>query len=1312
MRTPSISLRLCCVLFTAFALTISTFAKPGLALTLGPGTAPVTVPTGGFGIEGNLQANVPTLGIGDWVPGAAGSGGSVLTAGGVPLSAASTHHLTDLFSSGSDNNFAGGLKFDDNPNSWTWVSNPVNDKTDINHGLLHFATDANNHVWVAFAADRLSNNGDAYIDFEFLQNTLTVTGATSGGFSSAGPNGGRTLNDFILTLSLTKGGSTAGFAVNRWESVGGGSFDYVDRTSLLPSAAVFAAVNTAVVPVSFGAFGLPNYDTNNFVEGAVDLSALLGAFDPCLSLGVKTILIKTKQSQSPAATITDFISPLQVVRRLTGVDAGPDQLQCATGSSTKFTVTGTVNPAAGETVSSITWSPISGSATIDSPNSLTTDVHVTSGPVTLRLTVVTSPHNCTLTDDVVLALKPQPDCSVAGPDPICPGAPSTTYTAPAGLASYAWVVTGDGSIIGLANQQTVKVAANLVCGGAISIQLTTTLNGCQRVCGTTVHLVDTTPPTIGAPGGPVTIQCPTAPTFTPPTVATDACDPNPTIVEVSDVTVPGSCAGTYDRTKSWKARDACGNLSTAVSQTIHVVDTTPPTIGPAGADANSACGTTPTFTPPTTASDACDAHPAIIEVGDVTVAGTCAGTYDRTKTWKAKDACGNLSSPVSQTIHVVDTTPPTSGAPGAAATIQCPTVPSFTPPTTASDACDANPTIIEVSDVTVAGTCAGTYDRTKTWKAKDACGNLSSPVSQVIHVVDTTPPVVSCPGDITRPACQNVVTWTSSANDNCAGVLTATCDPPSGSTFPIGTTTVTCSATDPCGNKGTCTFKVTIQPNAVCSIAGGEQPICEGNTAQLCGAQGDFSWTWTGPNSFTSAQRCINVGTAGQYTLVLKNLTTGCTTSCTRDLVVNPLPLCDIGGPKAVPEGGVSRLCGPTGNYTYQWNTGATTQCIYVSAPGVYTLVVTDAVTHCSAPPCSVTVTRLTCACALGYPNSDNLPRSAVDFNESEVLRAFDPGEMQCGVGGGTIKLWYNDEHALTLGVRRVIVKSASGTTLKDFEVTGTPGAPACVDHPKVGTTDETGDFSGNDVAAGGGRPLWPVLYLTDLTVNGSSSHAGDWQMGGKGIAPHRVCGTWKAAVRTVDKTRNPAVITVTPDPDPAKNNWNLSGGDTPPSGFAALKNEGYGAECSWNISELQLETNHTYRAQFIVHDGDQNKVGGDCGEACTTVQYLQGLDAPEAPLTPFQLLQNLPNPFRTSTTIRYSLAERSEVSLSILDLTGREVVSLVRRAEAGGNHSIVWRGTGTSGQPVPPGMYFYRLEAKGEVTGNKQQIRKMIMLK
>src|SRR6185295_9023199 len=64
-----------------------------------------------------------------------------------------------------------------------------------------------------------------------------------------------------------------------------------------------------------------------------------------------------------------------------------------------------------------------------------------------------------------------------------------------------------------------------------------------------------------------------------------------------------------------------------------------------------------------------------------------------------------------------------------------------------------------------------------------------------------------------------------------------------------------------------------------------------------------------------------------------------------------------------------------------------------------------------------------------GYPFQSNNPLTNVGFVESEVLRAIDPSG---GVPLASIRLFYSDEHALTLGVRRVEVITAAGTDSKD----------------------------------------------------------------------------------------------------------------------------------------------------------------------------------------------------------------------------------------------------------------------------------------
>ena len=237
--------------------------------------------------------------------------------------------------------------------------------------------------------------------------------------------------------------------------------------------------------------------------------------------------------------------------------------------------------------------------------------------------------------------------------------------------------------------------------------------------------------------------------------------------------------------------------------------------------------------------------------------------------------------------------------------------------------------------------------------------------------------------------------------------------------------------------------------------------------------------------------------------------------------------------------------------------------------------------------------------CTLQYPDASNMPRSGAVFNESDELVASEPGPSTCTIGTQQVKLWYSDEHAMTLGVRRVVIKTSSGSTPTDYPFTAQTALPTTVLNPSVGTTMESGDQSGNDVAAGGGRPLWPALYITDITWD-PFSRAGDWQQGGIGHSPNRVSGVWKGVTRTIDYTHNPALVTVTADADPSqKNGWNLGGGDAPPAGVV---NDGFGCEVVWDVAALNLIPGHKYRILFMVHDGDQNKVGGDVGEACITI--------------------------------------------------------------------------------------------------------------
>jgi autotransporter-associated beta strand protein len=104
---------------------------------------------------------------------------------------------------------------------------------------------------------------------------------------------------------------------------------------------------------------------------------------------------------------------------------------------------------------------------------------------------------------------------------------------------------------------------------------------------------------------------------------------------------------------------------------------------------------------------------------------------------------------------------------------------------------------------------------TVTCTGSDGCGNTTN-CSFTVTVAPCAPIVLTCSSNIVVNSTNcgsagTTVFFTSSATGGC-GPTIVNCNPPSGSTFPIGTTIVTCIATDSCGNKTNCSFNVTVNP--------------------------------------------------------------------------------------------------------------------------------------------------------------------------------------------------------------------------------------------------------------------------------------------------------------------------------------------------------------------------------------------------------------------------------------------------------------------------------------------------------------------
>ena len=102
----------------------------------------------------------------------------------------------------------------------------------------------------------------------------------------------------------------------------------------------------------------------------------------------------------------------------------------------------------------------------------------------------------------------------------------------------------------------------------------------------------------------------------------------------------------------------------------------------------------------------------------------------------------------------------------------------------------------------------------------------------------------------------------------------------------------------------------------------------------------------------------------------------------------------------------------------------------------------------------------------------------------------------------------------------------------------------------------------------------------------------------------------------------------------------------------------------------------------------------------------LAGRHTPDAQIPArFALHQNTPNPFATSTLIRFDLPRAAETRLEVFDLIGRRIRTLENRALPAGFHVAEWNHLDEAGRPVAPGIYVYRL-----IAGDFSQRRKMTL--
>jgi sugar lactone lactonase YvrE len=321
----------------------------------------------------------------------------------------------------------------------------------------------------------------------------------------------------------------------------------------------------------------------------------------------------------------------------------------------------------------------------------------------------------------------------------------------------------------------------------------------------------------------------------------------------------------------------------------------------------------------------------------------------------AVDGVGNLYI-TDQSNHrirkvVEDATPPAIILNGTdPMTIECHS--AFTDPgATATDNLDGDLT----TQITVAGTVdpftPGSYNLT--YSVTDAAGNLTS-LSRTVNVVDTTPPMITAPPDVTVYTGPEAISCSMVVNDigiplvsdNCGGVSITSDGIPSGNIFPVGTTTISWLARDANGNISTTTQTVTVIDNTPPVIACSQAIRIDGNISGQCSANLNPGAPGAGDNCELASVvgvRSDGLRLDAPYPLGLTTIiwtatdVTGNTSVCVQEIeVTNPIPVAVINGPSSgalYPVGSAVSFAGSYtdnagGTHTAQWTFVSGTQTI------------------------------------------------------------------------------------------------------------------------------------------------------------------------------------------------------------------------------------------------------------------------------------------------------------------------------------------------------------------------------------------------
>lgn len=626
-----------------------------------------------------------------------------------------------------------------------------------------------------------------------------------------------------------------------------------------------------------------------------------------------------------------------------------------------------------------------------------------------------------------------------------------TYTAPVGTDNCP-------------SPTTVGSGGNIGSGGTfpkgISTETYTVTDGAGNTatCSFTVTVNDTEAPTITSCPSNISQsvdagQCNAIVSWGPPS-ATDNC----LLISFNSTHTPGTQFAVGTTTVTYTATDNVFNTSTC-QFTVTVVDDIDPAITcPSNVTVSNDggnCDAAVTIAA-ATSTDNCSSTITNSENGGGANASDTYSVGTTTVTYTATDPAGNTAT-CSITVTVNDTEDPTITCPsnitGTNDVNVCTSVETYATPS-GSDNCPGQTTTQTSGLASGAAFPVGTT--TNTFKVTDAAGNTAD-CSFTVTITDTDPPSISgCPGptisaNVDAGTCHSAQTLAvPTVTDNCSGVSTLTNDftgtSNASGNYPVGTTTVTYTATDPAGATATCQFTVTVTDNENPAITCPSN-ITTGTDGGSCDAVVSYSVTHT--DNCPSSTQALTSGTASGGTFSVGTTTntwtatdaSGNTSTCSFTVTVNDNENPSITCPsnKTVP---VSVSC----DISLQDYTGAATTSD--NCPG-------ETVSQTPAPSTTLsghgTTQTVTLVVSDGAANTASCT-FVVTLDDQTAPTIFCPGNVSQGTDGGvctaaiTYSVTTTDNCGSTLTQDMGMASGASfplGTTTNSFTVTDVAGNTA-----------------------------------------------------------------------------------------------------------------------------------------------------------------------------------------------------------------------------------------------------------------------------